>query len=45
MFQKIAPLIVLTIFAVAVYLMMTGMNNALDLTDHKKVKEKQAQAK
>jgi hypothetical protein len=24
---------------------MTGMNNALDLTDHNKVKEKQEQAK
>ncbi|SFZ97391.1 hypothetical protein MNB_SV-5-1710 [hydrothermal vent metagenome] len=45
MFQKIAPLIVLTIFAISVYFMMTGMNKALDMTDHTKVKAKQEQSK
>jgi len=43
MFQKLAPLIVLAIFAGAVYFMMKGMNNAIDMTDHKKVKAKQEQ--
>ena len=41
MFQKFAPLIVLALFAGAVYFMMNGMNNAIDMTDHKKVKAKQ----
>jgi len=45
MFQKFAPLIVLALFAAAVYFMMTGMNNAIDMSDHKKIKAKQEQNK
>jgi hypothetical protein len=32
MFQKLAPLIVLALFAGGVYLMMQGMDNAVNLT-------------
>jgi len=45
MFQKIAPLIVLALFAVGVYFMIGGMQNAMDMADHKKVKAKQEQSK
>jgi hypothetical protein len=41
MFQKLAPLIVLALFAIGVYFMMKGMNNAIDMSDHKKVNAKQ----
>ncbi len=43
MFQKIAPLLVLALFAVGAYFMVKGMHNAMDLADHKKVKAKQEQ--
>jgi preprotein translocase subunit SecF len=45
MFQKFAPLIVLALFAGGVYFMMQGMNNAIDMADHTKVKAKQEQKK
>jgi len=45
MFQKIAPLIVLVLFAAGVYFMIGGMKNAMDMADHKKVKAKQEQQK
>jgi len=45
MFQKIAPLIVLALFAIGAYFMIGGMKNAMDLADHKKVKAKQEQKK
>ena len=45
MFQKIAPLIVLVLFAVGVYFMIGGMKNAMDMADHTKVKAKQEQKK
>jgi len=45
MFQKFAPLIVLALFAGAVYFMVGGMKNAMDMADHKKVKAKQEQKK
>ena len=43
MFQKIAPLLVLALFAIGVYFMVGGMKNAIDMSDHKKVKAKQEQ--
>ena len=36
MFQKLAPLIVLVLFGAGVYLMMQGMNNAVEMTKTKK---------
>jgi len=45
MFQKLAPLIVLALFAGAVYFMVGGMKSAMDMADHTKVKEKQEQKK
>jgi len=36
MFQKLAPLIVLVIFGSGVYLMMQGMDNAVNMTKEKK---------
>ncbi len=45
MFQKLAPLIVLALFAGAVYFMVGGMKSAMDMADHKKVKAKQEQKK
>jgi len=36
MLQKLAPLIVLALFAGGVYLMMQGMNNAIEMTKEKK---------
>ncbi len=41
MFQKLAPLIVLALFAGAVYFMIGGMKSAMDMTDHEKVKAKE----
>ncbi len=41
MFQKYAPLIVLALFAAGVYFMLQGMQGAMDMADHKKVKAKQ----
>jgi len=38
MFQKIAPLIVLALFAIGVYFIMQGMNNAIGMADPKKAK-------
>jgi len=38
MLKKLAPLIVLALFAVGVYFMMQGMQNAMDMADPKKVK-------
>jgi len=43
MFQKLAPLLILALFAIGAYFMINGMHNAMDLTDHKKVKAKQEQ--
>ncbi|CAA6828411.1 MAG: Unknown protein [uncultured Sulfurovum sp.] len=40
MFQKLAPLIVLALFAGGVYLMIQGMDNAVSMTKEKKVIEK-----
>jgi hypothetical protein len=36
MFQKLAPLIVLALFATGMYLMMQGMDNAVEMTKTKK---------
>ena len=36
MFQKLAPLIVLALFGFGVYLMMQGMDNAVNMTKEKK---------
>jgi len=36
MFQKLAPLIVLAMFAIGAYFMMQGMNNATNMTKSKK---------
>jgi len=41
MLQKLAPLIILALFAIGAYFMVKGMHNAMDLADHKKVKAKQ----
>ena len=41
MFQKFAPLIVLALFATGVYFMLQGMQGAMDMADHKKVKAKE----
>ena len=41
MFQKLTPLIVLALFAAAVYFMIGGMKSAMDMADHKKVKQEQ----
>ena len=38
MLKKFTPLIVLALFAAGVYLMMQGMNNAIDMADPKKAK-------
>ena len=43
MFQKLAPLLILALFAIGAYFMVNGMHNAMDLADHKKVKAKQKQ--
>ena len=39
MFQKIAPLIVLAMFAVGAYFMVKGMHNATKLADPKALKK------
>ena len=39
MFQKIAPLIVLAMFAIGVYFMLQGMQGAIDMANPEKVKE------
>jgi len=39
MFQKIAPLIVLAMFAIGAYFMVQGMKNATEMAIPKKVKE------
>lgn len=36
MFQKLAPLIILAIFATGMYLMMQGMDDAVEMTKTKK---------
>ena len=36
MFQKFAPLIILALFATGMYLMMQGMNKAVEMTKTKK---------
>ena len=36
MLQKLAPLFILALFAGGVYLMMQGMDNAIELTKEKK---------
>jgi len=41
MFQKIAPLIVLALFAIGVYFMLQGMQGAMDMADPEKVKAKE----
>jgi hypothetical protein len=38
MFQKLAPLLILAMFAIGAYFMIQGMHSAMDLSDHKKVK-------
>ena len=38
MLKKFTPLIVLALFATGVYLMMQGMNNAIDMANPKKAK-------
>jgi len=38
MFQKLAPLIVLAMFAAGAYFMVQGMKNATDMADPKKAK-------
>jgi len=45
MFQKIAPLIVLALFAVGVYFMLQGMQGAMDMADHEKIKAKEETTK
>ncbi|WP_154806469.1 MULTISPECIES: hypothetical protein [Sulfurovum] len=42
MFQKIAPLIVLAMFAIGAYFMVQGMKNATEMADPSKVKKKQS---
>lgn len=41
MFQKIAPLIVLALFAIGVYFMIQGMQGAMDMADPEKIKAKE----
>ena len=41
MFQKLAPLIVLVLFAVGVYFMLQGMQGAMDMADPEKIKAKE----
>ena len=41
MFQKLAPLIVLALFAVGVYFMLQGMQGAMDMADPEKMKAKE----
>lgn len=41
MFQKIAPLLVLALFAVGVYFMLQGMQGAMDMADPEKTKVKE----
>ena len=41
MFQKLAPLIVLALFAIGVYFMLQGMQGAMDMADPEKVKAKE----
>ncbi len=41
MFQKLAPLIVLALFAVGVYFMLQGMQGAMDMADPEKMKVKE----
>ena len=36
MIKKLAPLVVLALFAIGVYFMMQGMSNAIDMTKNKK---------
>jgi len=38
MFQKLAPLIVLAMFAIGAYFMVQGMKNATDMAKPKKAK-------
>ena len=39
MFQKLAPLIILLLFAIGAYYMKQGMDNAVHMTKPKKVSE------
>jgi len=39
MFQKIAPLIVLAMFAIGAYFMVQGMKSATEMADHTKMKK------
>ncbi len=41
MFQKLAPLIVLVLFAIGVYFMLQGMQSAMDMADPEKMKAKE----
>jgi hypothetical protein len=41
MFQKLAPLIVLAMFAIGVYFMLQGMQGAMDMADPEKAKAKE----
>ena len=41
MLQKIAPLLVLAMFAVGVYFMLQGMQGAMDMADPEKMKAKE----
>ena len=41
MFQKLAPLIVLAMFAIGVYFMLQGMQGAIDMADPEKIKAKE----
>ncbi len=41
MFQKLAPLIVLALFAIGVYFMLQGMQGAMDMAEPGKVKAKE----
>ncbi len=45
MFQKLAPLIVLALFAIGVYFMLQGMQGAMDMADPKKMKAKEEATK
>ncbi len=40
MFQKLAPLIVLVLFAIGVYFMIQGMKGAMDMAEPGKTKAK-----
>jgi len=40
MLKKIAPLLILALFAIGAFFMIKGMQNAVDLSDHTKVKAK-----